>query len=95
TFSTDGVRLTDRDADNIGVIRFGVKIEDGDAVYEDLIRWADVVVITGTTLLNGTFDSLAACARKHGKDYLVYGMTVAGVSALIGLPRVCFFGRNE
>ncbi|MFH1723754.1 MAG: DUF364 domain-containing protein [Elusimicrobiota bacterium] len=94
-FGRGRTRIADLDDDNIGSVKSGVKIEDGETASEDIIRWSDVCLITGTTLLNGTFDSLAACAKRHGTDFLIYGMTVAGVSSLTGLPRQCYFGRNE
>jgi len=88
------VRILDLDEANIGKLKFGVRIEDGASAAGDMVRWADIVLATGTTLVNGTVDQLLRGVRKHAKEWRLYGITCAGASALIGLPRLCHFGRN-
>ena len=34
------------------------------------MKVSDVVLLTGTTLVNGTFDALCEEIRRHGKEYL-------------------------
>ncbi|MFA5137678.1 MAG: DUF364 domain-containing protein [Elusimicrobiota bacterium] len=89
------VRILDLNASNIGEVKSGVRVEDGARAAEEVVRWADVVLVTGTTLVNGTFDVLLRLVHEHGKDYLPYGITIAGVSVLLGLPRECPCGRND
>jgi len=93
TFGADRVRITDLDADNIGELRFGVEVWDGGCRTEDLIDFSDMLVITGTTLVNGTFDSIHNRIDAAGKHCLVYGVTAAGVGELLGIERVCPRGR--
>ncbi|HUU46057.1 MAG TPA: DUF364 domain-containing protein [Acidobacteriota bacterium] len=94
TFGPDHVRITDLSADNIGERRFGVEIWDGNKRTEELIDVSAVIVITGTTLVNGTFDHIMNRIRAQGKEYIVYGVTAAGVCHLSGLRRVCPKGRT-
>jgi hypothetical protein len=94
SFGADRVRVTDLNPDNIGTVRFGVEIWDGASRVNDLARASDVVVITGTTLGNGTFDALRSAIQSHGKQLLVYGVTAVGVCCLLGLPHFCPLGRS-
>ena len=93
-FSADQVRITDLFEGNIGRKRFGVVIRDGTTRTEELVAASDVVVVTGTTLVNGTFDGIRDAVRRAGKGLVVYGVTAAGVAALAGLDRVCPFGGD-
>jgi uncharacterized protein (DUF4213/DUF364 family) len=88
-FGADHVLVSDLYADNVGRSHFGVEIWDGRERTGDLLDAADVVLLTGTTLVNGTFDSIWHGARTRGKRCLVYGMTAAGVSELLGFERIC------
>jgi hypothetical protein len=94
TFGAEHVRISDLNGDNVGERRFGVEIWDGIDRTEDLIDASDVVVFTGTSLVNGTFDRIWRRIQARGKDYLVYGVTAAGVCELLGISRVCPYGRN-
>ena len=103
-FGTERVKITDLNPQNIGSafakatadksVNDGVEIWDGSERGEDLVRQSDVVVITGTTLVNGTFDSIMEWVRAYSKDYLIYGVTAAGVCGLMGLERICPYGRD-
>ncbi len=94
-FGADHVMMTDLNADNIGQKRFGVEIMDGLRRTDELIAQSDFVILTGTTLVNGTFDHIRERALAGGKPYLVYGVTTAGVCALQGIDRICPYGRNQ
>lgn len=93
-FGPTRVRISDLDAKNIGSRQFGVEIWDGNDRTEDLIAVSDVVLVTGTTIVNGTFDGIWQQIRTRKKDYLLYGVTTAGVSELLGLQRICPYGRD-
>ena len=95
TFGAENVKITDLNKQNIGPAKYGVEIWDGRKMAQDLIRQSDVVLITGTTLVNDTFDSIMDCIRNYSKDYLVYGVTAAGICELMGLNRICPYGRNQ
>lgn len=93
-FGAESVRIADLNRQNIGQKKFGVEILDGRSQTEDMILVSDLVLITGTTLVNGTFDDLWDLAKREGKKVTIYGVTAAGVSRLMNLPRVCPYARN-
>ncbi|MBL7176666.1 MAG: hypothetical protein ISS66_12645 [Desulfobacteraceae bacterium] len=80
------LRVLDLDPDNIGRKRFQVTIESPDAT-EEAIRWADLLFVTGTTLVNGTVDQFLG-----DKPVLFYGTTIAGAARLMGWERFCAYG---
>lgn len=77
------VRLVDLDPDNIGQTKRGVLIEGGEAT-NDAIDWADLLLVTGTTLANSSIDLFLT-----GKPVLFYGTTIAGAASLMGWNRYC------
>jgi uncharacterized protein (DUF4213/DUF364 family) len=62
---------------------------------EELIKQSDIILMTGTTFVNGTFDHIMHCIRNYGKDHLIYGVTGAGICKLLGLNRICPFSRKQ
>lgn len=93
-FGVGRVMLTDLDPENIGKKKHGVEIWHGETRMEDLVRKVDIVVLTGTTFVNDTFPRIWEAIQRHGKDYLIYGVTASGLCHLFGLNRVCPYGRN-
>ncbi|MGB9804445.1 Rossmann-like domain-containing protein [Desulfofundulus sp.] len=79
------VRVLDLDPENIDQERAGVMIEDGRGDTGAMRRWADVLLVTGSTLANGTITEWldAPCPA------IFYGTTIAGAATLLGLPRFC------
>lgn len=77
------LRVLDMDPDNIGAQKFGVTIEHADHT-EDAVHWADLLLVTGTTLANGTIGPLL-----NRKPIIFYGTTVAGAAHLMGWERFC------
>ena len=77
------LRVLDLDPDNIGQTRRGVLIEGPEAT-DDALAWADLVVSTGSTLVNDTLGDVLG-----RKATLLYGTTVAGAAALMGWDRFC------
>ena len=84
----------DLSKDNIGKRKFGVEIWDGGRRTEDLIKVSDVIIFTGTTLVNDTFTQIWNLIQSRQKKYLVYGVTAAGVCQLLGIDRICPRGRD-
>ncbi len=76
-------RVLDLDPDNIGTTRHGAPVE-GPAKQQEVLDWADVWVVTGTTLANDTLGDFLG-----GKPVVFYGTTIAGAAALLGLERFC------
>jgi len=77
------LRVLDLDPDNIGTEKFGITVEGPDRAAE-AIAWADVLLVTGTVLVNGTIDAFLT-----GKPVIFYGTTIAGAAALMGFERFC------
>lgn len=92
-FGEGKVKITDLNPDNVGKSRYGVEIWDGKTRTEELVKASDVIILTGTTFVNGTFDAIWKEIQGQGKEYPIYGVTSAGVSALKGLDRICLYGR--
>ena len=94
-FGADRVLISDLCRDNIGKERFGVLVLDGTDRTMDLVQRSDVVLMTGTTLQNATFDDIWSAIQAHGKTGIVYGVTAAGVCYLTGIERLCPCGTNS
>ena len=77
------LRVLDMDPDNIGTPKFGVTIESADHT-EEAVDWADLLLVTGTVLANGTITPLLG-----KKPIIFYGTTVAGAAHLMGWERFC------
>jgi len=81
------VRICDRDPEKIHTIASGVMVEDSGA-YKDIKRWADLILATGTTLVNDTIDNLAGDV-----PIIFYGITISGAAKLLNLNHFCPLGR--
>lgn len=93
SFSIQNVRCTDLNPKNIGANRFGIEIWDGKTDTTKLINWCDFLLVTSSALANGTLDNIHREAVSAGKHMILFGITGAGVCALTGLERICFFGH--
>lgn len=76
-------RVLDMDRDNIGKTLHGARVE-GPEVHAEALAWADVVLVTGSTLANGSLGDFLA-----GPPVIVYGVTGAAACTLLGLTRFC------
>ena len=76
-------RILDLDPDNIGTRKFDALIEGPEATAE-AVAWADLLLVTGTTLVNGTINDFLG----H-KPVLFYGTTIAGAAHLMNWDRFC------
>ncbi|MCS7385259.1 MAG: DUF364 domain-containing protein [archaeon GB-1867-005] len=82
------VRATDMNPENIG------KNIDGQVVIEphtnnyDVINWSDVILATGTIIVNNTIDKIIEAAK--GKNLYFYGVTIAAAAKEFNLKRLCF-----
>jgi hypothetical protein len=77
------LRALDLDPDNIGTRKFGVIIE-GPENRKEAIEWADLLVVTGTTLVNATLGGFLG-----RKPILFYGTSIAGGAHLMNWNRFC------
>ncbi len=81
------IRVVDLDPDNVGQKKCGVLIEDA-AHTKEILSWADVILATGTTVVNDTLTPLLI-----EKPIIFYGVTIAGVAYLKGYEQYCFCGH--
>lgn len=77
------LRILDMDPDNVGTQKFGVDIEGAEHAKE-AVQWGDLLLVTGTTLANGTIVPLIG-----EKPMVFYGTTIAGAAHLMGWERFC------
>jgi len=93
TFGAEHINGTDLNPTNIGQKRYGVEIWDGDKDTARLIEWSDLLLVTSSTLSNGTFDYIYEEIKSKEKQLIIFGITGAGVCALLNLERLCFYGH--
>jgi uncharacterized protein (DUF4213/DUF364 family) len=77
------LRVLDMDPENIGSRKFEIPIE-GPENTEDAIEWADLLLVTGTTLVNNTIEDFL-----NKKPLIFYGTTIAGAAHLMNWDRFC------
>jgi uncharacterized protein (DUF4213/DUF364 family) len=81
------IRVTDMDEDNIGTERYGIQIETVDKTAE-IIDWSNIVLATGSTVINNTYRSLL-----RDKPVIFYGVSVTGVACLTNCGHYCHCGK--
>ena len=82
------LRVVDLDPDNIGATKFGVEISDPARSREE-IEWCDVILATGSTIVNGTLPDFL----ETGKHLILYGVTISAAAEILGLDRYCQCGH--
>ena len=85
------VRCLDLNPDNIGTDRCGVTVEDGVTAMEDVKNNSDLLLVTGSTVCNGTIVDYLGLKT----EVVFFGMTISGTAELMGLKRICFADRYE
>ncbi|HOP46905.1 MAG TPA: DUF364 domain-containing protein [Desulfobacteraceae bacterium] len=81
------LRVADMDRDNIGQEKFLVVI-NGPLKTEENLRWCDIALVTGTTMVNGIFEQF-----KISKPVIFCGITFSGAANLLGLNYFCHCGH--
>jgi len=89
TFGPENVFAVDLNKETIGKEKFGVWIRDGSTNLEPLASFADILLVTGTTLGNATIDDILSLSKDRGKPCIFYGVTIAAAACLLGLERIC------
>lgn len=84
--STHQLRVLDLQYENIGKLKYGVTIEDGRVMMEDVKNWCDVMLVTGSTVCNGTIVDFISGDKKT----YFYGTSIAASAQILGLERLCF-----
>lgn len=91
-FGKGNVMVSDRDPENVGRVKYGVTIMDSEK-NEELIKNSDIVLATGSSFVNGTWDEILELSKKWEKRVIFYGTSIAGGAKLLGLERFCALGR--
>ena len=81
------IRVTDMDEENVGMKKYGVIIEPVEQTAE-LINWSNIVLATGSTVINNTYRSLL-----RDKPVIFYGVSVTGVAYLTNCGHYCYCGK--
>lgn len=84
------LRVLDLDPDNVGQMRRGVLVE-GPEKSAEAIEWAQLLMVTGTTLANASIDDFIDMEGRGvtGAPVLFYGTTIAAACDLMGWNRFC------
>jgi len=72
-----------------------INVLDGKTSTKYLVQNSDVIVLTGTTFVNDTFDAIFEVIQKAGKIFYVYGVTSAALCKIFNFERLCPYGSNE
>jgi uncharacterized protein (DUF4213/DUF364 family) len=78
------VRCVDIDPALIGTAPCGISIEPAEKT-DELIEWADHILVTGSAVVNDTFDRFT----RIDKPMHVFGITGAAAAQVLGLTRYC------
>lgn len=87
------LKVTDLDAERIGTIKHSIEIWNGSKDTETLIQQSDIVLATGSTIVNSSTDEILKLVKQHNKEYILFGCTISGIASLLGLKRYCPYGR--
>ncbi len=79
------VRVVDLDPDNVGQRKSGVIVEDATKNTTDMIEWCDLLLVTGSTVANGSIVDFLGIE----KPVVFFGTTIAGTAKVLGLERFC------
>ncbi|MBC8384303.1 MAG: hypothetical protein H8E57_02155 [Candidatus Cloacimonetes bacterium] len=92
-FGNQNILISDLYKKNIQEGKFPVL--DGRDSTEYLIENSDVIVLTGTSFVNDTFESIYKIIRQLGKEFYIYGVTAAALCRIFGFQRLCPYSTNE
>jgi len=90
-FGSDRVRCSDLNPNNIGSLKSGSRLLDGRTDNAALIKSCNPVLVTSSTIVNGSFDDIHQEVLSQGKHIIIFGVTGAAVSALLDMERMCYF----
>ena len=92
-FGPEAARVVDLNPDNVGALKCGVEVWDGEKDLPRLVTWCNVGLTTGSSLVNGTIDEIRRRFGAAGRPLVFFGNTISGAAALLGLDRLCPYGR--
>jgi uncharacterized protein (DUF4213/DUF364 family) len=56
---------------------------------ERMADQVDLCLVTGSTLVNDTIDSIVEIYERRDKEIIFFGTTISGTGALLGLNHLC------
>jgi len=92
-FTPKLVSVVDLNSDNIGNMKHGIEVWDGQSDLPRLVEWSEVGLATGSSIVNGTIDEIIRLFKDDNKPLVFFGNTISGTAALLDLDRLCPFGR--
>jgi len=93
SFNQDHVRVVDLNPDNIGSLKCGIEVWDGQSDLRRLVEWSEVGLATGSSIVNGTIDDIVKLFKDYNKPVVFFGNTISGTAALLDIDHICPFGR--
>ncbi|TCS40377.1 Rossmann-like domain-containing protein [Reinekea marinisedimentorum] len=93
TFGPQNIMASDLNPNTIGTVKWSVTILDGSCDNERIIEASDFILVTGSSIVNGSFNELYKSLRTKTKSFAAFGNTISGVASLLSIPHVCFYGR--
>ncbi len=81
-------RVMASDLAEAGSVCCQVKVLDG-MKPQEMFERCQLILISGSTLANGTIDALMELAESNNCRVVFYGTTAAGAAYLLGLDRMC------
>lgn len=90
-FEAHRINISDLNSNNIGEVRYGVTVMDGMSDTKKLIDFADVLLITGSILSNGTYKNILN--EIDNRPYYFFGTTCAALSNINNIDRLCPLSR--
>jgi len=90
SLNAQNITVIDLDKNNINEIKYGVLIQDGEKMKDELFKISDIILATGSTVVNGSLSDLISMAWEYQKPLYLYGTTVAGAAKILNLERLCF-----
>jgi hypothetical protein len=93
TYGAENIRVLDLNPDNIGQTKHGVVVEPGDTNLTSFAAWCDLGLATGSSLVNGTINTIYTHFTLTQTPILFFGNTISGAAQLLNLPHYCPFGR--
>ncbi|MBC3803475.1 hypothetical protein GH808_03375 [Acetobacterium fimetarium] len=86
-FGADNIKISDLNRNNVGSLRHGVKVLDGLTDTKEVVDFADVLLITGSILANGTERSVLD--ELENKQFYLFGTTCAALAKYNNFSRLC------
>lgn len=92
-FGAEHICVTDLNEKTVGTVKYGVKVLNGDEKNEECISKVDLILCTGSTIVNGSINDLIKIFKEYGKLYMFFGNTISGAAKILGFPHICFKGH--